>query len=510
MGTKKKLLQNSAMSFLQQVVTLVYGLLIPRLILEKYGSDVNGTIASVAQFISITSLIQGGVTGATRVAFYAPVARKDDHLISVVHKTSLSMFRKFGMVLANYVIVLGIIYPRFVDIPFSKNQGFILIIVMGLNAFFECLFGISDQLLLFADQKGYINTFLIILCTIANGVSTVLLIRLDVSIILVKFITSLIFLFRPFYLHFYVKKNYNLDKTVDKNGDLLKQSKDAFATSVAFYVHKSTDNLIITTLMDIVWVSIYSVHRYVVGNVSNLVASVLGNTEVVFGQLIALGDEKKLKHEIPIYDLLIKILSTIIFFACAACINEFVALYTKNVKDTSYYQPLFAWLMCAAEFVYCTSLTYNNMIVAAGHLKQNKWISIVEAVTNIAVSLVLVFRYGIIGVAIGTMVAFIFNTVANYVYMKRNLLNISVCYVLKEYVVNIGFGFGAVYLIHSLKIVSAESFMSFMITAILAFAIVFVVVVAANYIFFRRQMKPLIQKVKMILMRKFSSNSKGN
>jgi O-antigen/teichoic acid export membrane protein len=502
MGSKKKLLKNSAMSFLQQIVTLLYGLLIPRLILEKYGSDVNGTIASITQFISITSLIQGGFSNATRVAYYAPVAKKDDALISVVNKTSLSLFRRFGIVLANYVIVLGIIYPRMVNIPFSYSQGFMLIMVLALNAFFECFFGLSNQLLLFADQKDYINSGLIIFCTVTNGLMTAILIYLDFSIIFVKFIASLIFILRPVFLYFYVRKHYNLDTTVNKNKELLVQSKDAFAASVAFYVHKSTDNIVITALLDVVWVSIYSVHRYVVGSVSTLVASVLGNTEVVFGQLFALDGKDKLRREIPVYDLMIKILSTIVFFTCAACINQFVGIYTKNVKDTDYFHPVFALIMCAAEYIYCTSLTYNNMIMAAGHIRQTKWISIVEALTNIILSVILVFKFGIIGVAVGTLIAFCFNTIANYAYMKKNLLEYDTFYVFKEYAVNIGFGAAAVYAINTIGIVSSESFLSFIITAMVAFALIILVILGANYVFFNEQMKPLVAKARDYIRKK--------
>lgn len=97
-------------------------------------------------------------------------------------------------------------------------------------------------------------------------------------------------------------------------------------------------------------------------------------------------------------------------------ITPFVSLYTGGISDIDYYQPLFATLLCLAEYVYCTSLTYNNMIMAAGHIKQTQWISVTEAIINIVLSLILVKWIGIIGVALGTLIAFAFNTVANIVY----------------------------------------------------------------------------------------------
>ncbi|MCC8050514.1 MAG: hypothetical protein LIP10_07645 [Clostridiales bacterium] len=76
MDHNKTLVVNGFTSLLQQIVSLISGLILPRLILETYGSSANGTVSSITQFISIMSLIQGGVTSCSRVAFYEPVSKK--------------------------------------------------------------------------------------------------------------------------------------------------------------------------------------------------------------------------------------------------------------------------------------------------------------------------------------------------------------------------------------------------------------------------------------------------
>ena len=155
MNRNKALALNSAASLLQQVVALICGLIVPRLILSTFGSAANGTVASISQFISITSLIQGGVTGATRVAFYGPVATGDMKKASVVYKTSQSFYTKFALALTGYVAVLAVVYPKFVDTPFGYIDALLLVLVLGMNAIFESMFGIPSQLLMFADQKAY-------------------------------------------------------------------------------------------------------------------------------------------------------------------------------------------------------------------------------------------------------------------------------------------------------------------------------------------------------------------
>ena len=85
------------------------------------------------------------------------------------------------------------------------------------------------------------------------------------------------------------------------------------------------------------WVSVYAVHRYVVGNVSNLVANVLGNTEALFGQMIARNETEQMKRDIPLYDLMSKMLSSIFFFTSYILITPFIRIYTHGVTDIDYY-----------------------------------------------------------------------------------------------------------------------------------------------------------------------------
>ena len=495
MNRNKALALNSMASLLQQIVALICGLIVPRLILSTFGSAANGTVASISQFISITSLIQGGVTGATRVAFYGPVATGDMKKASVVYKTSQSFYTKFALALTGYVAVLAVVYPKFVDTPFGYIDALLLVLVLGMNAIFESMFGIPSQLLMFADQKAYFNTFLQIFCTIGNAFVSVILIKLGCSLLVVKFVAALIFILRPIILNVYVRRHYAIDTSVEKDKSVLSQSNAALAKSIAFYVHSSTDNLVITACLNVMWVSVYSVHRYVVSSISNLVAAILGNTEALFGQMIARDEQDAIKRDVPMYDLMSKMLSTVFFFTCIILITPFVSLYTGGISDIDYYQPLFATLLCFAEYVYCTSLTYNNMIMAAGHIKQTQWISVTEAIINIVLSLVLVKWIGIIGVALGTLIAFAFNTVANIIYMKKYIFDMSLGWIIKVYLANLVAGVLAMCLFGNIVNAHITGFISFFIWAAVVFAGVCLIDVVLNYFFFKNETKSVLLKI---------------
>ena len=47
----KKALINIISSFLLQIITIICGFIIPKLIIKTYGSNVNGIIVSIVQFL---------------------------------------------------------------------------------------------------------------------------------------------------------------------------------------------------------------------------------------------------------------------------------------------------------------------------------------------------------------------------------------------------------------------------------------------------------------------------
>ena len=195
------------------------------------------------------------------------------------------------------------------------------------------------------------------------------------------------------------------------------------------------------------------------------------------------------------YDLMSKMLSTVFFFTCIILITPFVSLYTGGISDIDYYQPLFATLLCLAEYVYCTSLTYNNMIMAAGHIKQTQWISVTEAIINIVLSLILVKWIGIIGVALGTLIAFAFNTVANIVYMKKYIFDMSLGWIIKVYLANLVAGVLAMCLFGNIVNAHITGFISFFIWAAVVFAGVCLIDVVLNYFFFKNETKTVLYKI---------------
>lgn len=69
----KVTLINIISSLTLQVVTVISGFIIPKIILTNFGSSVNGLVSSLNQFLSYITLIEGGITGVVLANLYKPL-----------------------------------------------------------------------------------------------------------------------------------------------------------------------------------------------------------------------------------------------------------------------------------------------------------------------------------------------------------------------------------------------------------------------------------------------------
>ena len=127
----KKLIKNIILSLGVQLVTAICGFIIPKLIIEQYGSAVNGLVSSITQFLAYITFLEAGIGPVIKAALYKPIAKKDKNTIQDILKTSESFFKKIGYIFIVYLIILCIIYPKMINIVCTCKQSkkIILLIV---------------------------------------------------------------------------------------------------------------------------------------------------------------------------------------------------------------------------------------------------------------------------------------------------------------------------------------------------------------------------------------------
>ena len=94
-GRGKKLALNTITSLGLQVVSVICGFILPRLILESFGSDVNGLVNSITQFLGVITLLDLGVGAVVQSALYKPLADNNTNMISKIYVNFSEDLRKY-------------------------------------------------------------------------------------------------------------------------------------------------------------------------------------------------------------------------------------------------------------------------------------------------------------------------------------------------------------------------------------------------------------------------------
>jgi O-antigen/teichoic acid export membrane protein len=401
----KRLLRNTFFNLLEVLVTIICGMIVPRMILNNYGSAYYGVSSAITQFLSVAFLLRAGIGGAVKAALYKPIANNDTEKMSAIANASNHHMRRVCAFLSGFVVLMSIGYPFFVIKEFEWGYTFLLFIIMSISVFSENFFGITYICILEADQKSWIYSGLRSVCAVANTIMACILITLKFDFCLVKGATTIIYGTYPIVIFNYVYKHYGLDKMVKPDFSALAQRWDAFWNQTAEYVNNNTDIVLLTIFSNVYEVSVYSLYNLIIGSVKRLVGTLTYSLESAFGSMLAESEHNRLDRTLGIVETMVFSLGTVIYTATGLLIFDFVAIYTRGVEDANYYRPAFGLIMILACFLYGVRTIYDALIRAAGHFKQTKKIVISEAIINLLISLALVNKLGMIGVAIGTFLA---------------------------------------------------------------------------------------------------------
>ena len=489
---KEKL--NAIVALLNQIITIICGFILPRYFLKNYGSEVYGLINSIAQFLGFVTLMELGMGAVVQASLYKPLAEKDKKQISCIIASTDRFFKKVALVFMGYTFVLSFAYPFLNSGKFSWLFDASLIIIIAISSFAEYFFGITYRLLLMADQKAYITHGLSTISIILNFIVCIVLMKLGCSIHIVKLVSALVMLLRPFGQSLYVNIKYKIDKKIKYTGEPIQQKWNGIAQHVAYYITNNTDTILLTLFSSLQNVAIYSVYNMVANGFKQLILTFNSGTMALYGEMIARNETVELNNHFRKYEIFVHAVVIVIYSCIVKLIIPFVAIYTQGISDVDYIQPTFAVLITVANGIYCLRLPYNTLVGASGHYKQTQTSALIETVLNLSISIILVRSFGLIGVAIGTVVSLTYRTI----YLGYYARQIIPQYSMKLFIRNIIVDAVEVLLILSITsfiTVQVNNYFQWVLYGISIFIVSIVVVVVSNIIINRKRIMPMIVKI---------------
>lgn len=419
---KKRLILNSISSLGMQVLTIICGIIMPQIMIRGFGSELYGATTSIADFLGYISLIEGGIGSVARSALYKSLAVNDTEQISETVTSVRKFFQKIAYVFVVYVLVIACSYKYIAsDFNYDWFFTFALVMVISLSTFAEYFWGITNTILIQADQKLYIIKLTQGITLVVNTVFAYILIRLNCSIFIVKTTYCLIHFVRIAFLNTYVKKYYKLPKSKSTSVNL-KGKWDGLVQHISYFIHTKTDIFVLTLFAGLSEVAVYSIYKFVVNGIVIIANAFIAGIEPVYGNMLAKKEMKELNNFFDHVEFLIHTVVCVLFSTGIIMIIPFVRIYTRDFNDAQYIRPLVAYFLLIAEGIYCMRIPYSYLVVAAGDFKETRNSAVIEAVVNLTLSVLLIHRFGMEGIVFATLIAMVYRTAYFVLYLNKNII----------------------------------------------------------------------------------------
>lgn len=422
MQKSKKVLNNFKYGVIAQVVTLVLGIVIPKLLIVSYGSEVNGLLSSIRQVFVYVALLEAGIGTASLQALYKPMAEDDHQRTSEIMAATDHYYKRTGILYGIAVVLLSVGYPVIVKSEIALPVVVAVIFLQGASGVINYFFQGKYAILLRVDGKGYITTNASTLVSVAAKIIQIVLILAGFNVVAVQAAYFIINLLQMIYITWYVQKHYSwLNLKTKPDYDALSQSKNVIIHQISSLIFNNTDILVLTLFCGLKTVSVYSLYSLIISCVSNIIDTVCSSVEFVLGQAFNSDRDKFMKMQ-ELYETYYLCFSFALFTVTLIMLPSFVAIYSKGITDANYVDRYLPFLFVTLNVLMYARRTSSQIINFAGHFKQTQWRSVLESIINLTVSLVMVSKIGIYGVLVGTIAALLYRTNDIIIYANWNIL----------------------------------------------------------------------------------------
>lgn len=427
LSKKKASMLNMALMGAYQIVTALFGFVLPSMILNTYGASLHGYTTTVSNIMSYVALVNAGLAPAAVQALYAPLAKKDTYRLNQVLNAIDHFYTVSGCLYTIAIAIIAGVLPFVLANQLPSILIVLLMIVIGASSTLECFIYSKYKVLLQADQRLFVVSVADTIMYFVRVGLQVFLIWAKASIVIVMAIPAVMVIFRMMILSIYCRNNYpGLDKKVVRDNSALSKRWSAMAHQLAGLVVYNTDVTLLTLFGSLVQVSIYSVYNLVFQKLYELLTNIFSSgTLASFGQLMSENKRESLLRNYDLYEYGYYTIITFVYGVSASMILPFVSVYTKKYTDIPYVDVKLAVLFMLIGFANNIRIPCLTMINAAGHFKETQWRAILEAVINITVSILLIKPLGMYGLLIGTICSFAYRTTDIIYYAHKHILDIS-------------------------------------------------------------------------------------
>ena len=390
-------------------------LLLPRLYLTSFGSELNGLDSTIKQIFSCLTLLEAGVGLASQQAYYLPVAVGDRKAINGIFSATHHYYRRTGIVYLLVTVVFALLYPLCINTVLSYGTVSLIVVFYGIPGIVSYLVQGKYRSFMEVEGKNYVITYITTATMAAGNLLRMLALLFTRSILLVQVLV----------LTAYMRKNYPwLNAHDTPNLEALAQRGSVLVHQLTSIVFNNTDTILISSLCGLASASVYTIYMLFFSNIEKLFYSIVNSISFRLGQLFYVEPEK-FKRLYRLYDALYLSAAFALFTTVAVFLMPIIALYTSGVTDAEYLDTRLLVLFTAVELLSSAKQPLGMLLNISGRFEETRQQALIEMGINLLVSVMSVLRFGIAGCLFGTLAAHLYRYTALILFTRTKVLGES-------------------------------------------------------------------------------------
>ncbi|MDX2367603.1 MAG: oligosaccharide flippase family protein [Colwellia sp.] len=422
---KQQLLKSSFFRVIEIVIITIISLLLTPYLISHLGDDNYGLWVLILSTLGWFNFLDLGFSYAVQRHIMLALENRDNQSINVIFSVSAVLFAILGLVAALCVLILAM-FPQILGVDNERQltAGVVLSILafkIFLDFVMNCFYGFYTAYLrmdidanlstLNTIIKSVLVYFFIIDMNIYGAVAATIIADISTHSMKAYFARKL----HPDF-HFSLKL-----VRFSKVKELFSYSKHLVAADIANSLNRRVDPIIISHLLGLKFVALYTVVNNLVNQIESLVLAITGIFQPVFTRMVTRGNDVNgmFKQVVSInYFVVLLFYTPLAIFA-----EDFILLWIGAEYATA---ANLAYILGFAYICRTISRPINALLLAQANHKLLSVANLAGAVINVILSLWLGILWGLYGVAIATACAFFISDVVLYLLLLKRYTNMPI------------------------------------------------------------------------------------
>ncbi len=404
----KASIRNAFVAISMQLLTLLLMFVQRTFLIKTLNSEYLGIEGLFSNILSLLNMVELGFGSALVYSMYKPMAEQDEKKLTVLMKFYASVYNTIGII----VLILGFSLAPFLnylikdtpDIPELTLIYCMYVLNTGLSYFFIY----KSSIITVAQDQYIINLNKFIFTVIQNIIQIVLLVLFRNYILyfsatlLCTFFTNISISIIADKRHPFIRNKTSEKMSKSEITEIKKYVAAMFTNKLGWIVLNSTDNILISKLVSVVLVGVYSNYLLIINALHGLIQRIYSSLTASVGNLGASSDKE---HSYTVFKRIFFMTCIIAGFCSVflyALLNPFIVIWIGQ----EYILDEFSVILIIINFYLATirraAYTFDEAYGLFWHCRHKP---VLEAICNLGLSIVLGSAIGINGILLGTVIS---------------------------------------------------------------------------------------------------------